>query len=125
MGTVSLLSRGAPNLDCAIEMSWSVDPTHVFVLPPATTIAAHGFLAIEGDASTAPLHFTFGLGSADSAVLIAPNGVVVDQLSWLAPRRDHEPVPRRDRQLRVTDHRHAERRQRLRAPAVAHGMTML
>jgi DNA-binding beta-propeller fold protein YncE len=60
------------------------DATHVFVLPPGTTIAANARLLIEGDSSTAPLHLTFGLGSADSALLLAPTGAVVDQHSWQA-----------------------------------------
>jgi hypothetical protein len=81
---IELYNRGDTAISVAGWQLTDSDPTHVFVLPPATTIAAHGFLAIEGDASTAPLHVTFGLGSADSAVLIAPNGVVVDRLSWLA-----------------------------------------
>ncbi len=54
----------------------------MFTLPPGTTIAAGGLLLIESDASTAPLHLTFGLGGADSAILLTPGGVLVDQHTW-------------------------------------------
>jgi hypothetical protein len=60
------------------------DPTHVLILPPGTSIAAGGYLLIPGDTSTAPLHLTFGLGSADSAIVYTPYDVVVDSFSWTA-----------------------------------------
>jgi len=81
---IELYNHGDVAIDVAGWRLTDNDPTHVLVLPPGTTIAAHGFLLVEGDASTAPLHLTFGLGSADAAVLIAPNEVVVDQLTWQA-----------------------------------------
>lgn len=43
---------------------------------------AGGYLLIRGENSGEPLRLTFGLGSADSAILYTTGGVVVDQHTW-------------------------------------------
>ncbi|GAA4121018.1 hypothetical protein GCM10022215_25510 [Nocardioides fonticola] len=56
------------------------DDTHAFyVIPSGTTIAAKGFLVLE------EAQFGFGLGTADSARLFAPDGTtIIDSYSWTA-----------------------------------------
>ena len=81
---VELYNRAATAI---VLGGWKItdnDPTHVFVLPAGTSIAAGGRLLIESDTSAAPLHLTFGLGAADSAILYTPFDVVVDSHSWTA-----------------------------------------
>jgi hypothetical protein len=58
------------------------DPTHVFVLPSGTNIAAGSYLVIEGDwTSTAPA-LSFGLGQGDSVILYTPYDATVDNQTW-------------------------------------------
>ena len=64
----------------AVDVSgWIVkdnDDTHSYAIPAGTVLAAGGYLVVEEAA------LTFGLGSADSARLFSPTGVVVDTYSW-------------------------------------------
>lgn len=55
-----------------------------FVLPAGTTIAAGGYLVIEGDGSpvSTPLKLTFGIGNGDSVVLYTPCDVQVDRYDF-------------------------------------------
>jgi hypothetical protein len=81
---LELMNTGAAAVDVS---GWKItdnDPTHLYVLPAGTSIPAGGLLLIEGDGSTAPLHLTFGLGSADAAIVYTPYDVVVDQHAWTA-----------------------------------------
>jgi hypothetical protein len=81
---IELYNIGAAAVSLA---GWKVtdnDPTHVLVLPAGTTIAPGGRLLIEGDGSPAALRLTFGLGSADSAILLTPFDVVADSHTWTA-----------------------------------------
>ena len=81
---VELFNTGATTVSLA---GWKItdnNPTHILVLPAGTTIAPGARLLIEGDGSTAPLHLTFGLGAADSAIVLTPYDVVVDSHTWTA-----------------------------------------
>lgn len=65
--------------------NWKVtddNPTHVYVLPQGTTIAAGGFLVIEGDWTTDPPALDFGLGQGDHATLSTPYDELVDDQTW-------------------------------------------
>ena len=54
------------------------DPTHVYAFPSGTTIAAHGYLAIDmGDGG-----FGFGLGSTDEVHLYNAADQEVDSHGW-------------------------------------------
>jgi Lamin Tail Domain len=52
------------------------DDTHLYAIPPSTTIAAGGYYVLEEAA------FGFGLGAADSARLFDPNMALLDSYTW-------------------------------------------
>lgn len=80
---VELHNLGAGTVDIS---NWKIldgDPTHVpYVFPAGTTIAAGGYLVIEGEGVTAPYALPFGLGSGDSVNLISPYDVTLDSVTW-------------------------------------------
>jgi hypothetical protein len=81
---VELYNRTTAAVDLGGWTLTDSDPTHVFTVPAGTMIAAGGRLLVEADSSTAPLHLTFGLGSADAIRLFAPAGQAVDAYTWTA-----------------------------------------
>ena len=81
---VELYNRGTVAVDLAGWQLTDNDPTHVYAIPAGVTIAPGGRVVVEGDTSTLPSHLTFGLGSADSAILYTPTGVLEDSYAWTA-----------------------------------------
>lgn len=79
---VELYNRGATGVDLGDWKLTDNDPTHVFVLPAGTSIAAGGFLVIEGDWTTTPPALSFGLGQGDSVILYSPYDAQVDNQTW-------------------------------------------
>ena len=75
---VELLNTGSAAADVS---GWQVkdnDPSHTFALPAGTTIPAGGYYIADVDP-------VFGLGAADTAQLLLPDGAtVVDAFSWTA-----------------------------------------
>ncbi|AUX42512.1 uncharacterized protein SOCE26_039450 [Sorangium cellulosum] len=79
---VELYNAGGETVDLGGWTLTDNDPTHTFVLPAETTLAAGGFLVIEGESGSGPLRLSFGLGSGDSAILYTPGGAVADEHTW-------------------------------------------
>jgi Lamin Tail Domain len=79
---VELYNQGVAEVDLS---GWKVtdsDPTHVYILPAGTTIAAGAYLVIEGDWTTVEPALTFGLGQGDSVIVYTPYDQEVDNQTW-------------------------------------------
>jgi hypothetical protein len=75
---IELINNGSSTVDLSGYILRDNDDTHTFTLPEGTTVAAGGYLAEDVEAA-------FGLGSADSARLFAPDGTtLIDTYSWTA-----------------------------------------
>jgi hypothetical protein len=83
---VELLNTGSSPADIGGYVVRDNDDTHSFVIPAGTAIAAGGFYVADVDTvATVGGSATFGLGSADSARLFAPDGTtLLDSYSWTA-----------------------------------------
>lgn len=79
---VELYNHGTSDVDASGFRITDSDPSHELVLPVGTTVPAGGYLLIHGESSDEPIRLTFGLGSADSAILGTPGGAVVDEHTW-------------------------------------------
>lgn len=80
---VELFNSGAASVDLAHWKLLDNDTSHTpYVLPPGTTIAAGGFLVVEGEGSPGSLVLPFGIGSGDSVTLFSPYDQVVSELAW-------------------------------------------
>ncbi|XYI04246.1 esterase-like activity of phytase family protein [Sorangium sp. So ce1128] len=79
---VELYNHGTSAIDVSGWRITDSDPSHEIVLPAGTAVPAGGHLLIGGESSGEPIRLTFGLGSADSAVLYTPGGVAVDEHTW-------------------------------------------
>ncbi|GAA1439090.1 lamin tail domain-containing protein [Leifsonia poae] len=75
---IELINNGAATVDLSGYILRDNDDTHTFTIPAGTTITAGGYLAEDVESA-------FGLGSADSARLFAPDGnTLIDTYSWTA-----------------------------------------
>jgi hypothetical protein len=75
---IELINNGSTAVDLSGYILRDNDDSHTSTIPSGTTIAAGGYLAEDVESS-------FGLGSADSARLFAPDGTtLVDSYSWTA-----------------------------------------
>lgn len=75
---IELINTGAGPVDIS---GWGIldnDDTHLYLLPPGSTIPAGGYLVIEEAA------MGFGLGAADSVRVFDPAGRQADAYSWEA-----------------------------------------
>lgn len=76
---VELYNAGSSEVDISGWVMRDDDPTHEFVVPADTTLAAGAYLVLDQDIDV----FGFGLGSTDSVILSTADGVLVDSVSWL------------------------------------------
>ena len=75
---VELINNGSAAMNIGGYIVKDNDDTHVFTIPPSTTVAPGGYYVADVEP-------TFGLGSADSARLFAPDGTtLLDTYSWTA-----------------------------------------
>jgi hypothetical protein len=74
---VELINNGTAAVDLTGWVVRDNDDTHVYAIPSGSTIAAGGYYVADVDP-------VFGLGSADSARLFAPDGTLVDSYAWTA-----------------------------------------
>lgn len=76
---VELVNVGTGPVDLSGYLFADSDDTHRYPVPAGTTLAAGAYLVLEEAA------FDFGLGGADSARLLTPDGAtVVDEYAWTA-----------------------------------------
>ena len=75
---VELYNAGATPVDLSGFVFKDNDDTHTYSIPAGTSIAPGAYLVLD------EAQFNFGLGSADSARLFDPAGVVVDAYTWTA-----------------------------------------
>jgi hypothetical protein len=76
-----LVNVGATPIDISGWKMLDNDDTHTpYVFPAGTTIAAGAYLVVD----TGATGFSFGLGSADSARIFTPAGVLYESYSWTA-----------------------------------------
>ncbi|MBV9880028.1 MAG: lamin tail domain-containing protein [Gemmatirosa sp.] len=74
---VELYNTGTVSVDLSGYVFRDNDPTHGYVLPTGTTIAAGAYLVLD------EAQFGFGLGATDEARLFAPDGTtLVDGYAW-------------------------------------------
>lgn len=78
---VELTDAGTATADLGGYVLTDDDPTHRYVIPGGTRVEPGRFLVIE-EAANRSSGFDFGLGSADSVRLLAPDGTVIDEHSW-------------------------------------------
>ena len=82
---VELLNKGPAAADIGGYVVRDNDDTHTYVIPAGTTIAAGGYYLADVDSvATAGGSAPFGLGSADSARLLDPDGTLLDSYTWSA-----------------------------------------
>jgi DNA-binding beta-propeller fold protein YncE len=81
---VELFNNGAAAVDLSNWKLTDNDPTHVYILPPGTTIPAGGYLVVEGDWTATQPALSFGLGQGDSVILYSPYDSEVDNQTWTA-----------------------------------------
>lgn len=77
---IELYNKGTTTVNLSFWKLTDADftqPDHVYVVPEGTTIAPGAALVFENETT-----FPFGLGGADSARLLSPYDVLVDQYSW-------------------------------------------
>lgn len=72
---IELVNPTASVLDVSGLVVKDDDDSHAYVIPPATTITAGGYLVIEGG------ELGFGLGAADT-VRVFENDVLIDETAW-------------------------------------------
>jgi DNA-binding beta-propeller fold protein YncE len=80
---IELVNTGSATVDLS---GWKItdnDPTHVFVLPAGTVVGPGQLVLVSGEGGPEPA-LTFGLGSADAAILYTPFDVVVDEHTWVS-----------------------------------------
>jgi phosphodiesterase/alkaline phosphatase D-like protein len=75
---VELYNTGTSSVSLAGFVFKDNDDGHSYIIPSGTSIPAGGYLVLD------EAQFVFGLGSADSARLFDPNGVLLDSYSWTA-----------------------------------------
>jgi len=77
-GWVELFNPTDADVDVSAWLLTSSNVFHSVTLPPGTTIAARGYLAIN------ETKIPFGLGAADAVHLFNPFGVGIDEFAWTA-----------------------------------------
>jgi hypothetical protein len=77
---IELINNGASAVDLSGYILRDNSDSHTFTIPAGSTIAAGGYLTEDVDVQGG-----FGLGSADSARLFAPDGTtLIDSYTWTA-----------------------------------------
>ncbi|MDF2692646.1 MAG: hypothetical protein K0S65_1029, partial [Labilithrix sp.] len=79
---IELYNKGANPVNLSFWKLTDNDPgqaDHVYVIPEGTILAPGAAIAFESETT-----FPFGLGSADSARLVSPYDVLVDEYTWAA-----------------------------------------
>ncbi|MFO0749591.1 MAG: lamin tail domain-containing protein [Myxococcota bacterium] len=76
---IELFNAGPTEADLSGYLVRDDDPLHGYVLPDGTTLASGAYLVL-----TRGVELDFGLGGADEANLLDPDGALVDGTGWVA-----------------------------------------
>ena len=79
---IELFNAGTSEVDLTGWLFRDDDPTHAYVFPAGSSLAAGAYLVLTRDDTTVT-GFDFGLGGADAAFLYDPDERLVDQTTWL------------------------------------------
>jgi hypothetical protein len=79
---IELYNPGSDPVDLAGWVIKDDNDTRGFIFPPGASIAARGFVVVEGVGGTSSYIMGFGLGKSDAARLFAPSGQLVDVTIW-------------------------------------------